>query len=120
MPLRDIIEIVLRARPLAVSFEAANPRHAHEWNVFEEMKLPDGKVIMPGVIDSTTNYIEHPDLVAERLIRFGQLVGREQMIAGVDCGLSTSAVSTKIDPDIAWAKLQSLIDGARLASKRLW
>ncbi len=120
VPLRKIMQIVLRARPMAISFEAANPRHAHEWNVFEEVELPDGKVIMPGVIDSTTNYIEHPDLVAERLIRFGRLVGREQVIAGVDCGLSTSAVSTKVDPDIAWAKLQSLVEGARLASQRLW
>ena len=120
VPLREVIEIVLRARPMAVSFEAANPRHAHEWRAFEEVELPEGKLIMPGVIDSTTNYIEHPDLVAERLIRFGQLVGRENVIAGVDCGLSTSAVSTKIDPDIAWAKLQALVEGAHIASERLW
>ncbi|WP_089721626.1 hypothetical protein [Candidatus Entotheonella palauensis] len=119
VPLRDIIEIVLRARPLAVSLEVANPHHAYEWNVFEEVKLPDGKVIMLGVIDSTTHYIEHPDLVAGPLIHFGQLVGREPVIAGVDCGLSTSAISTKIDSDIAWTKLKSLVEGTRLASKRL-
>jgi 5-methyltetrahydropteroyltriglutamate--homocysteine methyltransferase len=120
VPLQDIIRIVFGARPMALSFEAANPRHAHEWKVFQEVALPEGKLLMPGVVDSTTNYIEHPELVAERIVRFAQLVGRENVIAGVDCGLSTSAVSTKVDPAIAWAKLQSLVEGARLASKQLW
>jgi 5-methyltetrahydropteroyltriglutamate--homocysteine methyltransferase len=120
VPLQDIIHIVFGARPMALSFEAANPRHAHEWKVFQEVALPEGKLLMPGVVDSTTNYIEHPELVAERIVRFAQLVGRENVIAGVDCGLSTSAVSTKVDPAIAWAKLQSLVEGARLASKQLW
>ena len=120
VPLQKIIDIVLRARPLAISFEAANPRHAHEWNVFEHITLPEGTLLMPGVIDSTTNYIEHPELVAERLVRFAHLVGRENVIACVDCGLSTSAVSNKLDPAIAWAKLQSLVEGARLASAQLW
>lgn len=118
--LSDVVDIVLSARPQAVSLEGANPRHGHEWAVFDGRGLPEGKLLIPGVIDSTTNYIEHPDLVAERICRYAGVVGRENVIAGVDCGLSTSAVSMAIDPKIAWCKLESLVEGARRASARLW
>ncbi len=120
VPLRDIIDIVLKTRPAAISFEAANPRHAHEWTVFREFTLPAGKVLIPGVLDSTTNYIEHPELVAERICRFAEVVGRENVIAGTDCGFSTFAGFTAVDPQITWAKLQAMAEGARLASHQLW
>ena len=120
VPLRDIIDIVLKARPAAISFEAANPRHAHEWKVFQEFTLPPGKVLIPGVLDSTTNYIEHPELVAERICRFAEVVGRENVIAGTDCGFSTFAGLTTVDPQVSWAKLQAMAEGARLASQLLW
>jgi 5-methyltetrahydropteroyltriglutamate--homocysteine methyltransferase len=120
VPLQDIVDIVLRARPAGISFEAANPRHAHEWKVFHNFTLPAGKVLIPGVIDSTTNYIEHPELVAERICRLAEVVGRENVIAGTDCGLSTFAGVKMVDPDIAWAKLRVMAEGARLASQVLW
>jgi 5-methyltetrahydropteroyltriglutamate--homocysteine methyltransferase len=120
VPLRDIIEPVFRANVGAISFEGANPRHEHEWTIFKEIKLPPDKVLIPGVIDSCTNYIEHPDLVAQRIVRFAELVGRENVIAGTDCGFATFAAYTPIVPAIAWAKLQSLSKGARIASKQLW
>ena len=120
VPLRDIIDIVLRARPRAISLEACNPRHEHEWQVFEEVKLPEGKVLIPGVIDSTNNYIEHPDLVAQRIERYAQTVGRENVMAGSDCGFGTFAGFSTVDPDITWAKFRSMAEGARLASERLW
>jgi 5-methyltetrahydropteroyltriglutamate--homocysteine methyltransferase len=120
MPLRDVIDIVFGARPAAISFEAANPRHEHEWTMFEDVELPEGKVLIPGVIDSTTNYIEHPELVSQRLVRYGQLVGRENVIAGSDCGFATFASLLAIDPAITWAKLQAMSEGARLASEALW
>jgi 5-methyltetrahydropteroyltriglutamate--homocysteine methyltransferase len=120
VPLKDILDVVLRARPAALSFEAANPRHAHEWKVFQEVPLPEGKVVMPGVLDSTTNFIEHPELVAERLIRFASLVGRENVIAGTDCDFSTTAGARRVSPMIAWAKLRAMVEGARLASQQLW
>jgi len=120
VPLADIIDLVLAARPTAVSFEAANPRHEHEWKVFEEVKLPEGKVVIPGVLDSTTNYIEHPELVAQRLTRYGKVVGRENVIAGSDCGFATFAAFVPIDPAITWAKLAAMAEGARLASQELW
>jgi 5-methyltetrahydropteroyltriglutamate--homocysteine methyltransferase len=120
VPLRDIIEILLAARPAGLSVEAANPRHAHEWSVFEEVKLPDGKVIIPGVLDTTTNFIEHPALVAQRLVQYARLIGRERVIAGVDCGFATFADTPTIDPKIAWAKLGAMVEGARLASRALW
>jgi len=120
VPLADILDIVFTARPSAVSFEAANPRHAHEWRVFEKIRVPDGKVIVPGVIDSTTNFIEHPALIAERIGRFAKLVGRENVIAGTDCGFGTWVGQAAVDPDIVWAKLASLAEGARLASCELW
>ena len=117
VPLRDVLKLVLGARPAAIAFEAANPRHEHEWRVFEDLPLPDGKVLIPGVIDSTTNYVEHPELVAQRLLRFTRLVGTERVIAGTDCGFATGASTVQVDPDIAWAKLRTLADGARLASR---
>ena len=120
VPLHDIIDIVLKARPAGISFEAANPRHEHEWKVFHEFTLPAEKVLIPGVLDSTTNYIEHPELVAERLCRLADVVGRENIIAGTDCGFSTFAGVTTVDPQITWAKFQAMAEGARLASERLW
>ncbi len=120
VPLADIIDLVFAARPAAVSFEAANPRHAHEWRVFESVKVPGGKVIVPGVIDSTTNFIEHPVLIADRITRYARLVGRENVIAGSDCGFGTWVGQAAVDPDIVWAKLGSLAEGARLASRELW
>ncbi len=118
--LADIIDLVFSARPQAISFEAANPRHAHEWEVFEDQPLPDDKSIVPGVIDSTSNFIEHPRLVAQRIERFAGLVGRERVIAGADCGFATFAEHPSVDPEIAWAKLAALVEGASLASARLW
>jgi 5-methyltetrahydropteroyltriglutamate--homocysteine methyltransferase len=118
--LRDALDRAVRARPAAISFEGANPRHEHEWAVFEDVKLPDGKIIIPGVIDSCTNYVEHPELVAQRIVRYARLVGRENVIAGVDCGFGTFVVQQEVDPEIAWLKLQSLVEGAALASRALW
>jgi 5-methyltetrahydropteroyltriglutamate--homocysteine methyltransferase len=120
VPLRDILDLVLQARPAALSFEAANPRHAHEWSVFQEIPLSQDKVVIPGVVDSTTNFIEHPALIAERIMRFATVVGRERVMAGTDCGLATSAAADQVDPGIAWAKLQALVEGAQLASQQLW
>ena len=120
VPLADIIDLVLAARPTAVSFEGANPRHEHEWKVFEEVKLPEGKAVIPGVLDSTTNYIEHPELVAQRIIRYADVVGRENVIAGSDCGFATFAALVPVDPKITWAKLAAMAEGARLASQQLW
>jgi 5-methyltetrahydropteroyltriglutamate--homocysteine methyltransferase len=120
IPLAEIIGEVLEARPAALSFEGANPRHAHEWTVFEELTLPDGKVIIPGVIDSTTNYVEHPELVAQRIERYAGLVGRENVLAGSDCGFATFGRSSTVHPEVAWAKLATMAEGARLASQRLW
>jgi 5-methyltetrahydropteroyltriglutamate--homocysteine methyltransferase len=120
IPLADIIDLVLQARPMAVSFEGANPRHEHEWQIFEEVKLPDGKILVPGVLDSTTNYIEHPELVAQRISRYAGLVGRQNVMAGTDCGFATFASFITVEPEIAWAKLAAMADGARLASARLW
>ena len=105
----------------ALSFEGANPRHEHEWVVFKEFRLPDGLAIIPGVIDTTTNFVEHPELVAQRIVRYAEVVGRENVIAGTDCGLSTFVrTEPTIDPRIAWAKLKSLAEGAAIASKKLW
>ena len=119
VPLRDIIDIVLTARPAGLSVEAANPRHAHEWTVFESVKLPDGKTLIPGVLDTTTNFIEHPELVAQRIVQYARVVGRERVIAGVDCGFATFAGRPVVEPEIAWAKLGSMVEGARLASREL-
>ncbi len=120
VPLKDILDLLLQISANALSIEAANPRHEHEWRVFESVKLPDDKILIPGLIDSNTNYIEHPELVAQRLLRFAHLVGRERVIAGTDCGFGTFAGFTLVAPSIAWAKLESLVEGARLASQELW
>ncbi|HEX9822000.1 MAG TPA: cobalamin-independent methionine synthase II family protein [Methylomirabilota bacterium] len=120
IPLERILPIALKARPQALSFEGANPRHEHEWIVFRQLKLPDDRIIIPGVLDSTTNFIEHPELVAQRLVRYAELVGRERVLAGSDCGFATFARSPVVEPEIAWAKIGSLAEGARLASARLW
>jgi 5-methyltetrahydropteroyltriglutamate--homocysteine methyltransferase len=116
----DIIDIVFEARPAAISFEAANPRHAHEYEVFETVKLPPGKILIPGVIETKNNYIEHPNLVAQRIGRYASLVGPENVIAGSDCGFGTSVGSAQVDPAIAWAKLATLAEGARRASRKFW
>ena len=118
--LADIIDVVFTAKPAGLSFEASNPRHAHEWRVFERVKLPAGKVLIPGVLDSTTNFIEHPELVAERITRYARLVGRENVLAGTDCGFGTWVGQAAVDPDIVWAKLASMAEGARLATRALW
>jgi 5-methyltetrahydropteroyltriglutamate--homocysteine methyltransferase len=120
VPLADIIDIVFAARPGGVSFEAANPRHAHEWRLFERVKLPEGKILIPGVLESKTNYIEHPELVAQRIGRYAKLVGRENVIAGTDCGYGTWVGQAAVDPGVVWAKLTSLAEGARLASREFW
>jgi 5-methyltetrahydropteroyltriglutamate--homocysteine methyltransferase len=120
VPLEDIIDIVLRANVGALSIEAANPRHGHEWKVFRDVKLPDGMILIPGVIDTTTNFVEHPELVAERICRYAELVGKENVIAGADCGFGTSAGRTRVEATVAWAKLGSLVEGARLATRELW
>ena len=120
VPLEQIIDLVLTVRAQAISFEAANSRHAHEWKVFEKVRLPEGKILIPGVIESMSNRIEHPELVAQRLVNFARLVGRENVIGGSDCGFGTFVGVALVEPDIAWAKLRSLAEGARLASKQLW
>ena len=120
VPLRDIIETVFLAKPAGLSFEAANPRHAHEWTLFERIKLPAGKVLIPGVIESKSNFIEHPELIAQRIARYANLVGRDNLMAGVDCGFSIHVGSGGVDPDVVWAKLASLAQGAAIASKKFW
>lgn len=120
IPIRDILGEVFKARPCGLSFEGANPRHAHEWKVFRDVKLPEGKVLIPGVLDSTTNFVEHPELVAERICNYARLVGRENVMAGTDCGFATSANASGVFPTVAWAKLAAMVEGARLASKELW
>jgi 5-methyltetrahydropteroyltriglutamate--homocysteine methyltransferase len=120
VPLADIIDIAFEARASAISFEAANPRHAHEWALFEGIKLPEGKVLIPGVIESKSNFIEHPELVAERITRYARLVGRENVIAGSDCGYGTWVGQAAVDPDVVWAKLAAMAEGARLASRAFW
>jgi 5-methyltetrahydropteroyltriglutamate--homocysteine methyltransferase len=118
--LKDLLDIVLKARPAGLSYVAANPRHEHEYKVFRDVKLPDGKVLIPGVIDSTTNFIEHPELIADRICNLARIVGRENVIAGTDCGFGTVAGFELVDSKVAWAKLKALAEGARLASVQLW
>ena len=120
VPLADVIDLVFKAKPSAISFEAANPRHAHEWTLFETVKLPDGKVLIPGVIESKANFIEHPELIAQRIGRYARLVGRENVMAGSDCGYGTWVGQAAVDPDVVWAKLAALAEGARIASKQFW
>ncbi|MGC2200091.1 MAG: cobalamin-independent methionine synthase II family protein [Stellaceae bacterium] len=120
VPLAEIIDIAFTARPATISFEAANPRHAHEWTLFEQVKLPEGKIIVPGVIESKSNFIEHPELIAQRIARYANLVGRANVIAGSDCGFGTWVGQAAVDPDIVWAKLSAMAEGARLATKQFW
>jgi 5-methyltetrahydropteroyltriglutamate--homocysteine methyltransferase len=122
VPMEKLLPVVMKAKPQAILFEAANPRHAHEWKVFRDMKslIPEDKILVPGVLSTTTNYVEHPELVAERLENLANVVGRERVIAGTDCGFGTFAGFGPVDPDIVWLKLKSLVDGAAIASKRLW
>ena len=119
IPIKEIADILLQGRPQAVSFPGANPRHGHEWKVWKDVKLPDGKIIIPGVIDSTSNFVEHPELVADRIAQYANVVGKENVIAGVDCGFGTFAGRVQVDTKIVWMKLASLAEGARLASKQL-
>ena len=120
VPLGDIIDIVFSARPNFVSFEAANPRHAHEWALFETVKLPAGKILIPGVIESKSNFIEHPELIANRISNYAKLVGRENVIAGSDCGYGTWVGQAAVDADVVWAKFAALTEGARIATNRFW
>jgi 5-methyltetrahydropteroyltriglutamate--homocysteine methyltransferase len=120
IPLASIIDVALEARPTGLVFEAANPRHEHEWTVWKDIRLPDGKVLIPGVLDTTTNFVEHPELVAQRIIRFAGIVGRENVIAGTDCGFGTFAGFYSVRPRITWLKLASMAEGAAIASDHLW
>jgi 5-methyltetrahydropteroyltriglutamate--homocysteine methyltransferase len=120
VPFKDIVDLVFTARPNAIAFEAANPRHAHEWEIFEDVKLPDGKVLIPGVLESKANFIEHPELIAQRIRRYADLVGRENVIAGSDCGYGTWVGQAAVDPDVVWAKFAALSAGAALASAELF
>jgi 5-methyltetrahydropteroyltriglutamate--homocysteine methyltransferase len=116
--LPKIIDVILQAKPSTLLFEAANPRHAHDWATWREARIPDDKVLVPGVLDSTTNYIEHPELVAQRILTYADIVGPDRVMGGTDCGFGTWAGFGAIDPDICWAKMQSLAEGARIASQR--
>jgi 5-methyltetrahydropteroyltriglutamate--homocysteine methyltransferase len=118
--LADIVDVVFTARPSAISLEAANPRHAHEWKVFETVKLPEGKVLIPGVIESKSNFIEHPEVIAQRIARYANVVGRENVIAGSDCGFGTWVGQAAVDPDVVFAKLTAMAQGARLATRQFW
>jgi 5-methyltetrahydropteroyltriglutamate--homocysteine methyltransferase len=120
VPMRDLLPVLMKAKPQALLFEAANPRHAHEWTVFRDAQLPEDKILIPGVLSSTTNYVEHPELVAERLLRFADIVGRERVMAGSDCGFSTFAGFGAVDPDIVYMKLAAMAEGAQIASRKLW
>jgi 5-methyltetrahydropteroyltriglutamate--homocysteine methyltransferase len=120
VPLADIVDIVFSAKPSAISLEAANPRHAHEWTVFERVKLPHGKVLIPGVIESKSNFIEHPELIAQRIAHYAKLVGRENVIAGSDCGYGTWVGQAAVDPEVVFAKLAAMAEGARIATKQFW
>jgi methionine synthase II (cobalamin-independent) len=120
VPLKDIVDLILKMRVGAYVIEGANPRHEHEWKVWQDVKLPPGKVLIPGVISHATNIVEHPELVCERIVRFAGLVGRENLIAGTDCGFAQSPMYRRVHPSIMWAKLEALAEGARLATKELW
>jgi 5-methyltetrahydropteroyltriglutamate--homocysteine methyltransferase len=120
VPLKDIVDVMITGRPSGLVVAGANPRHEHEWKVWKDVRLPASKVLIAGVIDSTTNFIEHPELVAERIVRYASVVGRENVIAGVDCGFGTFAGRVQVDTNIVWHKLRALVEGARLASEALW
>jgi 5-methyltetrahydropteroyltriglutamate--homocysteine methyltransferase len=118
--LKYFVDLMLQVRAAAFLIEAANPRHEHEWQLWQEIKLPDGKILVPGVVSHCIHLVEHPELVAQRIMRFAELVGRERVIAGTDCGFGTSGAGDEVHPEVAWAKLRSLVEGARLTSQRLW
>ena len=120
VPLRKIVDLILKVRAGAYLLEAANPRHEHEWRVWKEVKLPEGKILAPGVVSHGTNVVEHPELVAERLVRFAGVVGRENVIASTDCGFSQEQFNRRVHPSIMWAKLEAMAEGARIASDELW
>jgi 5-methyltetrahydropteroyltriglutamate--homocysteine methyltransferase len=120
VPFADIIDLVFKAKPQMILFEAANPRHAHEWSMFEKIKLPEGKILCPGVIECQSNYIEHPELVAQRIKRYADLVGRENVMAATDCGFSIHVGQAAIDPQVVWLKFKALAEGARIASDWCW
>ncbi len=120
VPLRDVIDIAFTAKTSGISFEAANPRHNHEYVVFDDVKVPDHIVMVPGVIESKSNFIEHPELIAQRIVRIAERVGREQVVAGNDCGYGTWVGQAAVDGEIVWAKLAAMAEGAALASKQLW
>jgi 5-methyltetrahydropteroyltriglutamate--homocysteine methyltransferase len=120
VPLKDIVDLILKVRAGAYVIESANPRHEHEWQVWKNVKLPDGKVLIPGVISHATNVVEHPELIAERILRFANLLGRENVMAGTDCGFAQGTFYRRVHPTIMWAKFEALAEGARLASKQLW
>ena len=120
IPLRKIVDVVLKAKPQAILFEASNARHAHEWSVWSETEVPEDKILIPGVLDTTTNFVEHPKLVAERILRYADIVGRERIIAGSDCGFGTFAGFGAVHPTITFGKLAALAEGAALASEKLW
>jgi 5-methyltetrahydropteroyltriglutamate--homocysteine methyltransferase len=120
VPLKDIADLVLKLNVGAFVIEGANPRHEHEWRVWESVKLPEGAVLIPGVISHATNIVEHPELVAERIVRLANVLGRENVIAGTDCGFAQGPFHRRVHPSIMWAKLEALVEGARLASRTLW
>jgi 5-methyltetrahydropteroyltriglutamate--homocysteine methyltransferase len=121
VPLKDVIDLLLKIKAQAYSIEAANPRHAHEWRIWEEVKLPEGKILIPGVIDTVTSFIEHPELVAERIVRYAKLVGRENVIAAPDCGFGTfGGWEPRVHPELMWAKFRAMVEGARIATRQLW
>jgi 5-methyltetrahydropteroyltriglutamate--homocysteine methyltransferase len=120
IPLHKVLPVLFKVKPMALLIEGANPRHEHEWEVFKSQRLPDDKVLVPGVLDTTCNFVEHPELIAQRILRYADIVGRERVMAGTDCGFGHFAGFGAVHPAICWAKMQSLAEGARLASKRLW
>ena len=120
VPLADVIDIVFRAKPIAIALEAANPRHAHEWALFEKVMLPEGKLLIAGVIESKSNFVEHPELIAQRIGRYAKLVGRENVMAGSDCGFGTWVGQAAVDPDVVWAKMAAMAEGARIATREFW
>jgi 5-methyltetrahydropteroyltriglutamate--homocysteine methyltransferase len=118
--LKHFADLMLKVNAAAYLIEAANPRHEHEWQVWQDTKLPDDKILVPGVVSHCVHLVEHPELVAQRIVRFAEVVGRERVIAGTDCGFGTSGAGDEVHPDVAWAKLAALVAGARIASERLW
>jgi 5-methyltetrahydropteroyltriglutamate--homocysteine methyltransferase len=120
IPLVRVLPLLFKAKPMALLIEGANPRHEHEWEIWKTYRLPSEKILVPGVLDSSCNFVEHPELIAQRLIRFAENVGRERVIAGTDCGFGTFAGFGPVHPSVCWLKMRSLAEGASLASKKLW